>query len=194
MREREAVLAAASEPSLTATAITSLSRAAAGHNGSLSQDQSTGDDPQPHPAPADPEVQVVVGARPDRKRPGGRRFGALVHAVLASIDLNADAAAIQQSVAAHARMFDGTKEEISAATTTVGAALQHPILRRAATSSERGNIRRETPVLLVLDDGCIAEGVLDLAFRDQIPGFDGWTVVDFKTDQEFSTAASHYIT
>ena len=90
-------------------------------------------------------------------------------------------------------MFDGTKEEISAASTTVGAALQHPLLRRAATSSERGNIRRETPVLLVLDDGCIAEGVLDLAFRDQIPGFDGWTVVDFKTDQEFSTAASHYI-
>jgi ATP-dependent helicase/nuclease subunit A len=37
-----------------------------------------------------------------------------------------------------------------------------------------------------------AEGILDLAFRDQSADFDGWTVVDFKTDQEVSTEARHY--
>jgi hypothetical protein len=38
-----------------------------------------------------------------------------------------------------------------------------------------------------------SRSVLDLAFREQTSDFDGWSVVDFKTDQEFSTAASHYI-
>jgi ATP-dependent exoDNAse (exonuclease V) beta subunit len=90
-------------------------------------------------------------------------------------------------------MFHATQEEIQAAITTVGAALQHPILRSATAGSGKQNIRRETPVLLMLEDGCVAEGVLDLAFREQTSAFDGWTVVDFKTDQEFSTAANHYI-
>jgi ATP-dependent exoDNAse (exonuclease V) beta subunit len=35
--------------------------------------------------------------------------------------------------------------------------------------------------------------VLDLAFREQTSDFDGWSVVDFKTDQEFSSAPSRYI-
>ncbi len=90
-------------------------------------------------------------------------------------------------------MFGATQEEIQAAITTVGAALQHIILRRATVSAGKGNIRRETPVLLTLEDGSIAEGVLDLAFREQTSDYDGWSVVDFKTDQEFSIAASHYI-
>ena len=113
--------------------------------------------------------------------------------MLASIDFDAGAEAIQASAAVHSRMFDATQEEIQAAITTVGAALQHPILRRATLSAGKGNIRRETPVLLMLEDGSVAEGVLDLAFREQTPVFDGWSVVDFKTDQEFSAASSHYI-
>jgi ATP-dependent helicase/nuclease subunit A len=136
---------------------------------------------------------VIVTARPDEKRPGGRRFGALVHAMLASIDLNASAEAIQASAAVHGRMFAATQEEIQAAITTVDATLRHPIMQRATVSAGKGNIRREAPVLLTLEDGSIAEGVLDLAFREQTSDFDGWSVVDFKTDQEFSTAASQYI-
>jgi hypothetical protein len=38
----------------------------------------------------------------------------------------------------------------------------------------------------------VVEGVLDLAFRDRTADFDGWTVVDFKTYREFSTAPDHY--
>src|SRR6202035_1222260 len=99
-----------------------------------------------------PDVQVIVSARPDDKRPGGRRFGALVHAMLAAIDLDAAPEAIQGSAAVHGRMFDATQEEIQTAITTVHAALQHPILRRANASAAEGNIRRETPVLLTLED------------------------------------------
>jgi ATP-dependent exoDNAse (exonuclease V) beta subunit len=113
--------------------------------------------------------------------------------MLAAIDLDAAPEAIQGSAAVHGRMFDATQEEIQAAITTVDAALQHPILRRATASAAEGNIRRETPVLLRLEDGSVAEGVLDLAFREQTSDFDGWSVVDFKTDQEFSSAPSRYI-
>jgi hypothetical protein len=35
--------------------------------------------------------------------------------------------------------------------------------------------------------------VLDLALREQTSDFDGRSVVEFKTDQEFSTAVSHHI-
>ena len=90
-------------------------------------------------------------------------------------------------------MFAATQEEIQAAITTVGATLGRPIMRRATVSAAKGEIRREVPVLLTLENGSIADGVLDLAFREQTSDFDGWSVVDFKTDQEFSTAANDYI-
>lgn len=107
-------------------------------------------------------------------------------------DLDADVEAIRASAAANARMFDATTEETEAANVAVTAAVRHPVLRRAAASARKGEIRRETPVLLALGDGSMAEGVLDLAFREQTPEFDGWTVVDFKTDREFSTAPDQY--
>lgn len=75
----------------------------------------------------------------------------------------------------------------------VAVALRHPVLRRAAGAALRNDIRRETPVLFTMPDGTLAEGVLDLAFREQESDFSGWTVVDFKTDQEFSAETPHYI-
>ena len=195
MRGREALLLAASGPSLTAKTITSLARGIATQKETRSKDVAS-DPAQPHPTSINPDVQVIVTARPDEKRPGGRRFGALVHSMLASIDLDAGAELVQASAASaavHGRMFAATQEEIQAAISTVAAALQHPIMRRASVSVGKGNIRREAPVLLTLEDGSIAEGLLDLAFREQTSDFDGWTVVDFKTDQEFSTEARHYI-
>jgi ATP-dependent helicase/nuclease subunit A len=73
---------------------------------------------------------------------------------------------------------------------TVGGALEHPILRRAAASARKGGIRRETPVVLTLDDGRLVEGVVDLAFREEMPDFVGWTVVDFKTDRESAESSA----
>ena len=43
-------------------------------------------------------------------------------------------------------------------------------------------------------DGSLAEGALDLAFRDETADFNGWTVVDFKTDQEFAKESDDYKT
>jgi ATP-dependent helicase/nuclease subunit A len=56
----------------------------------------------------------------------------------------------------------------------------------------KGEIRRETPVLLTLGDGSLVEGVVDLTFMEDTPEFAGWTVVDFKTDREFATSSDRY--
>jgi ATP-dependent exoDNAse (exonuclease V) beta subunit len=84
-----------------------------------------------------------------------------------------------------------TEPEIEAPVHTVVAALGHPVIRRAA-SVAANDLRRETPILLRQDDGTLLEGVVDLAFRDQAADFNGWTVVDFKTDREFELYRSEY--
>ncbi len=83
------------------------------------------------------------------------------------------------------RLLGATPEEIAAAASAVSAALGHPLLLRAARSLA---LRRETPLLLRLPDGVLAEGVVDLAFREA----DGWTVVDFKTDREIEAQRASY--
>ena len=90
-------------------------------------------------------------------------------------------------------MIGATEEEVNAAVVAVRAALAHPLLRRAADSAKERAIRRETPVVLKLDDGSLVEGVVDLAFWEEGPEFAGWTVVDFKTDREFAAASERYI-
>jgi len=140
-----------------------------------------------------PEVEVasVSGAR--GARPGGKRFGALVHAVLAGVALDADADAVQIAARTHGRLVGASTAEIAAATAATIAALAHPIMRRAAASAARGELRRETPMLLRLEDGALAEGVLDLAFReDDARGVSSWTVVDFKTDREIESSRARY--
>jgi ATP-dependent helicase/nuclease subunit A len=137
-------------------------------------------------------VQVERIERGDFERASGRRFGALVHAILASVDLDADEAAIQASAAVNGRLVGATEEEMIAAGAAVRATLEHPILRRAAVSARKGEIRRETPALLTLDGGSLIEGVVDLAFREDTDEFSGWTVVDFKTDRQFGAASDQY--
>lgn len=182
--EREALLARASKPSLSVQTVTSLVRAGATAGGGVTESPGSS---------VEPRVYIEIVERTDRERPGGRRFGALVHALLASIDLNADAGVVQAAASVHGRIVGATEKEINAAITTVGRVLAHPILRKAAASNEKGGLRRETPILLALDDGRLIEGVVDLAFRDDTPDFAGWIVVDFKTDQEFEASSDQYI-
>ena len=139
-----------------------------------------------------PPVQIERIERGDSKRPSGRRFGALVHAMLATVDLDADSDAIKASALVNGRLVRATEEEIDAAATAVRATLEHPLLRRAAASARKGEIRRETPVLLTLDDGSLVEGVVDLAFREDVGELTCWTVVDFKTDREITGASDQY--
>jgi len=112
-------------------------------------------------------------------RPRGARFGTVVHAVLAAVPLDADDRIIRRLAAAHATMAGAPGEECDAAVDAVRAALRHPLMQRAAAAE---TCRREAPVVVGLDDGSLAEGVVDLAFREA----GRWCVVDFKTDADDS--------
>jgi ATP-dependent helicase/nuclease subunit A len=178
---REAVLTRASLPTLKVQTVTSLARG-----------ESDGAAESIAAARSRPHVRVETVVRTGSKRPGGKRFGALVHAVLASIDFRGEDA-LQQSAVMNGRLVGATDDEIDAATVAVREALEHPILRRAAARTP-SELRRETPVLLRLEDGSLAEGVIDLAYREDELEFAGWTVVDFKTDREFAASSERYVT
>jgi ATP-dependent exoDNAse (exonuclease V) beta subunit len=134
-------------------------------------------------------IQIEKVSRADVERPSGRRFGALVHAVLATVDLNASTDEIGAIAQANARLIDANTAEVDAAVTTVRGALQHHLLQRAARAQA---LRRETPIQHYRDDGTLIEGVVDLAFQEITPEFNGWTVVDFKTDREIEKAENQY--
>jgi ATP-dependent exoDNAse (exonuclease V) beta subunit len=125
-------------------------------------------------------------------RPGGRRFGTLVHAALAVIDLGASAEAVDATVRSQGRLVGCSEAEVSAAEVAVKAALAHPLLQRAARSAANGGLRRETPMLLRREDSQLAEGVVDLAFREESESGPRWTVVDFKTDRELGARRAEY--
>ena len=133
----------------------------------------------------EPEI-VELAADPDR--PTGRRFGALVHAVLAVTPLDAAADRVGEFAGLEARMLGATEAEVAAAAVVVTAALAHPIFERARRAAAGGACRRETPVTMQTEDGTLVEGVVDLAFRDE----GTWVVVDFKTDRELEVALDVY--
>jgi ATP-dependent exoDNAse (exonuclease V) beta subunit len=166
MEARQSLLAQASRPSLSIQTVTSMPKIA-----------------------YEEDIQVVMVERDDRERPSGRRFGSLVHAILADIELDAEVEQIGASATINGKMFGATEDEVEVAINVVTNALGHPILKRAATSGKKGDLRRETPVLLRLDDSSLVEGVVDLAFREN----GAWTVVDFKTDREFVRSSDRYI-
>jgi ATP-dependent exoDNAse (exonuclease V) beta subunit len=145
---------------------------------------------EPGEAAGDLVVELADTGVDRRSRPRGRRFGTLVHAVLAAVDLDADDAAIDAVARVEARVAGASAEEATAAAEAARAALRHPLLRRAAACHARGECRRETPVMLPGSGGEIIEGIIDLAFRE-----DGaWTVVDFKTDAEIAGKKARYET
>ena len=121
-------------------------------------------------------------------RPGGARFGELVHAVLAQVPLSADRGVVEEAAALAARLFGATEAEEAAAVRAVANALAHPVIERARAAEARGECRRETPLSLMAEDGTLIEGIVDLAFREP----SGWTVVDFKTDREIDRAGPVY--
>jgi ATP-dependent exoDNAse (exonuclease V) beta subunit len=139
----------------------------------------------------DAEVAVSVQqvAEDRGERPGGRRFGVLVHAVLASVSLDANAEAVRSAAALQGRLVGAGVAEVDGAAQAVVAALRHPLLLRAARATA---LRRETPVMLKRSDGGLAEGVVDLAFREESPDGPRWTVVDFKTDREVADRRAEY--
>jgi ATP-dependent helicase/nuclease subunit A len=182
---REKVQQVSSQPSISVQTVTSLVRARSLEE---SPNQSTDDATRSYPS-----VEIEVLDRRAFERPGGRRFGVLVHALLSSVELDAGIDAIRSAATITGRIVSATEDEVKAACAVVQDALEHPILRRAAASGARGKLRRETPVLHKLKNGTLIEGVIDLAFQEEESTFAGWTVVDFKTDREFDRSSERYV-
>jgi ATP-dependent helicase/nuclease subunit A len=134
-----------------------------------------------------PEVELVELPR-DSERPTGARFGALVHASLAAVPLDASDDLVRQIVSIYARVVGASEKEVFAASSVVQNTLKHPLLQRSLKAHANGSCRRETPITLALSDGTMIEGIVDLAFLD-----DGvWTIVDFKTDRELDKGLDQY--
>ncbi|MFZ1096377.1 MAG: PD-(D/E)XK nuclease family protein [Xanthobacteraceae bacterium] len=165
-----AKIVSASRPSKSVQTVTALARAEPGNG----------------------QVQVEVVTPAGLQRPSEKRFGALVHAVLATIDLVATPEMIRQTVSVSARLVDATDQEKEAAVMTVAATLKHPIMMQAAVAARDGEVQRETPIILRRADGTLAEGIVDLAFPENNSGSPRWTVVDFKTGPEFEANRSEY--
>jgi ATP-dependent exoDNAse (exonuclease V) beta subunit len=133
-------------------------------------------------ASAEIDVVQIPGAE---GRPKGPRFGALVHAVLAIVPLDAGDHVIRRMAEVQGRLLAAGTEEVAAAAAVVSSVLKHDLMARVRGASR---LRRETPVTWTQKDGTLIEGVLDLAFDE-----DGQTtVVDFKTDHELSAGEARY--
>jgi ATP-dependent exoDNAse (exonuclease V) beta subunit len=164
-RDHDAAIASASVPTLVVRTVTEEKTSSS-------------------PVPADIAFEATASTR--RARPHGKRFGILVHAMLAAVPLDGDAAAIADAARIQARIVGASDDEATAARDAVAAALAHPLLARARAASR---VERETALMIRADDGAIIEGVVDLAFLEKGAG---WTVVDFKTDVEIASRKDDY--
>ena len=170
-RRRDDMVAEASVPSVEVVTVTELARRQIA-------------DLVPASA-AEPELLELDGRG---RRPAGPRFGALVHAVLAAVPLDADRDALGQVARLQGRLLGASDSEIEAAAEAAAAGLAHPLFDRVRRAAAAGECRREAPVTMRDDDGVVVEGVVDLAFRDG----EAWVVVDFKTDQELQAGLDVY--
>ncbi|MDE2878412.1 UvrD-helicase domain-containing protein [Candidatus Palauibacter soopunensis] len=140
-----------------------------------------------------PEAEGPDGAG----RPGGERFGDLVHRILAEIPLDADSGTVEGFAETLGRTLGSPETEIVAAAALAMRALEHEVFdrARAALAANPGAVHREVPVFHVADaaapeaeqdrerGAAIVEGVADLAFREVTGSGPCWTVVDYKTDR-----------
>ena len=105
-------------------------------------------------------------------RPTGRKFGRVVHDILQHAGSREEAGA---SAEIWARRHGATEMERTAAAEVAGHALEY-LARLIPAGAER---HRELPVLVRLEDGTLADGRIDFAWR----AGNLWTVVDYKTDR-----------
>ena len=132
---------------------------------------------------------TIVDSGSQVPRPGGIRFGSLVHALLADVPFGDEGLdALPRLSEAHGRILGATNQEVEAARELVRGVLAHPVLEAAGRAARNGQCYRETPVTYRLDTGALVEGYVDLAFRDGA----SMVVVDFKTDRELDEALERY--
>ena len=121
-------------------------------------------------------------------RPAGRRFGVLVHALLAAVPVDAASDTVRNLAVLHARLLGAPDDERDAAAAAVDRALRHRVLDAARAAAAAGRpCRREAPISIVRN-GTLIDGQIDLAFETAAE----WHVVDFKTDAELGGAEEVY--
>jgi ATP-dependent exoDNAse (exonuclease V) beta subunit len=139
------------------------------------------------------DVAIETAVHSVEPRPSGKRFGILVHAVLASLPLDAADEEVKDLAALHAKLFAASEEERNAAAAIASSLVKHPRWQAARAASAAGRrVWREAPVVLRLDarDSAthVMDGQVDLAYETDT----GWVVVDFKTDIEIAAAQDTY--
>jgi hypothetical protein len=135
-------------------------------------------------------------------RPFGARFGTLVHAILATVPLDADGNAVRRVAESQARLIhgsgEGLDEEAYAAAEAVMTVLRHPLFGRVRAAAAAGRCHRELPVIWLAPDGLLVEGTVDLAFEEApaqgsgAPDGAQLIVLDFKTDRELDDDLDRY--
>jgi ATP-dependent helicase/nuclease subunit A len=155
---RDAAIAAGKKPSVAACTATEWALRA---------------EPSPSSAPVD-----IIAFDTDPSRPGGARYGTLVHAAIATAPLDAGPASIARIVETQGRIVAATEQEVASALEVMQAVLGHDVFHRARAAERRGALLRETPITMVID-GTLVEGVADCVFEED----DGYVVIDFKTDR-----------
>jgi ATP-dependent helicase/nuclease subunit A len=103
-------------------------------------------------------------------RPGGRKFGRVVHEILQRVE---NIEEIGSLAAVWGRRHGASEVERDAAAEAARAALAAMVLPAGAKRY------RELPVLVRLEDGTLVDGRIDCAWTDG----ERWTVVDYKTDR-----------
>ena len=133
-------------------------------------------------------ITVVDAGGDGRARPSGRRFGTLLHALLAHVPLDASVEAIARMAAMQARMLNASDDERAAAAEAAERALAHDVFVRARTAVGAGRAcQREMPLAAMAGD-VLVDGQADLAFDDGA----SWVVVDFKSDVAIAGAEPAY--
>jgi ATP-dependent exoDNAse (exonuclease V) beta subunit len=147
------------------------------------------------PKPGARQVITIEDGSLKSLRPSGKRFGSLVHALLASVPLDADRKQIDELATLHTRLLAATDEECGAAATIVHHVLTHPRLVAARDAEAKGRrVWREAPIAMRMDGTgnaggpTLVDGQIDLAYETD----DAWVVVDFKTDVEMASAEDAY--
>jgi hypothetical protein len=130
-----------------------------------------------------PAIEVISIRRGDSPSRGAR-YGALLHAVLATMDLPCDDPRLRAVAELQGRILGARADEVEAAIATAKDVAAHPLMQRAARSL---SLRREVPLTLA-DSDVVVEGVVDLAFEED----ERWVVIDFKTDAEIGDRVDAY--
>jgi ATP-dependent exoDNAse (exonuclease V) beta subunit len=141
-----------------------------------------------------PDILVEDAAQLSEPRPSGRRFGTLVHALLATLPLDAGASDAAELAALYAKLFAAPDAERDAAAAIGRSLVKHSRWLAAKAAADAGRkVWREAPVSLRVTTGpggevTIVDGQVDLAYETE----HGWVVVDFKTDVEIVSAQDAY--